>query len=91
MSMVAAASVATAKTAAKAAPTSSVVSGIVEHVELMENEGIVKLSEAKSLYIIKNLMEFPENKIQSIQKSAESGTTIRLKIDGTNQIVDVLL
>lgn len=89
LSAVSVAGVASAST--KTAKKDTVVSGVVEHIELMEGEGIVKLSEAKTLYIIKNLIDFPENKIQALQKSKESGAKVRLKINESNQVVDVLL
>lgn len=77
--------------AAPAAATQVYVNGIVEHVEAMENEAMVKIAGFQQLLIIKNLMSFPENKIEALMNSRDQQVTIKLKVNDKNQIVDVIL
>ncbi|WP_374074617.1 hypothetical protein [Bdellovibrio bacteriovorus] len=73
------------------AVTQVYVNGVVEHVEAMENEAMVKLAGVQQLLIIKNLMGFPENKIEALMNSRDQQVTIKLKVNNKNQIVDVIL
>lgn len=66
------------------------VTGVVEHVEAMENEAMVKLVGLPKLLIIKNLMSFPEAKLHLLTESQESRVPLKLKINGNNQILDVI-
>ncbi|MEK2644153.1 hypothetical protein [Bdellovibrio sp. BCCA] len=74
-----------------AAASQVLVTGIVEHVEAMENEAMVKIVGMQQLLIIKNLMSFPEAKIQALVDSQEHKTAVRIKVNEKNQIIDVIL
>ncbi|WP_374000099.1 hypothetical protein [Bdellovibrio bacteriovorus] len=67
------------------------VTGVVEHVEAIENEAMVKVSGVQKLLIIKNLMSFPEAKLQVLVESQESRVPLKLKVNGSNHIIDVML
>lgn len=66
------------------------ISGVVEHMESMENEAMIKLKGVSSLYTIRNLTDFPEVKLQKLSDSQEKGLTVKLKVNAKKQIVDVL-
>lgn len=67
-----------------------IVSGSVEHVELVEGEGMVKISGEKNLLVIRDLLEFPEKKIRVLQDNQGKKKKLRLKVAEPNRIVDVL-
>lgn len=66
------------------------VTGVIEHIEASENEAMVKVSGISQLFIIKNLMSFPEAKLQALLSSQETKVTVKLLVR-QNQIVDVIL
>ncbi|AFY01031.1 hypothetical protein Bdt_1333 [Bdellovibrio bacteriovorus str. Tiberius] len=66
------------------------MTGVVEHVEAIENEAMVKLVGLPKLLIIKNLMSFPESKLHLLTESQEGRVPLKLKINGNNQILDVI-
>lgn len=76
---------------AQEAAAHTYVTGVVEHVEAMENEAMVKLVGAQKLLIIKNLMSFPEAKLQALVDSQDAKTFVKLKVNAQNQILDVIL
>lgn len=67
------------------------VTGVVEHVEAIENEAMVKVAGVQKLLIIKNLMSFPEAKLQILAESQENRVPLKLKVNGSNHIIDVML
>lgn len=83
--------VATASVASAQASSQRYVTGVVEHVEAMENEALIKLTGIQQLLVIKNLMNFPEAKLQALMDSQETKTFIKLKVNEKNQILDVIL
>jgi hypothetical protein len=80
-----------AKVAAAQAPDARIVSGVVETMESMENESLVKIKGSESMYSIKNLFSFPENKLNALSGSKDSGSAVKIKVNVKNEIVDVLL
>lgn len=67
------------------------VTGVVEHVEAIENEAMVKVAGVQKLLIIKNLMSFPEAKLQVLADSQENRVPLKLKVNGNNHIIDVMM
>lgn len=76
---------------AKAAEALIVVTGTVEHMEAMENEATIKISGLNKLFFIKNLMAFSEVKLQAIMDSQENQKVLKLKVNESNQVIDVSL
>lgn len=67
----------------------STISGVIEHVESTENEAMVKLVGVAQLFTIKDLMSFPEEKLQMLTTSQDQRSIVKLKVDEKNQILDV--
>ncbi|MDG0815960.1 hypothetical protein [Bdellovibrio svalbardensis] len=84
------ASLASLSSAVAAESAQTYVTGVIEHVEAMENEAMVKVSGISQLFIIKNLMSFPEAKLQALMSSQETKATVKLVVK-QNQIIDVIL
>lgn len=77
-------------TASATESASTYVTGIIEHVEAIENEAMIKISGLSQLFVIKNLMSFPEDKLQALMGSQESKIPVKLLVK-QNQILDVIL
>ena len=80
-----------ASTSTGAAASQFFVTGVIEHVEAIENEAMVKVAGVQKLLIIKNLMSFPEAKLQILAESQETRVPLKLKVNGSNHILDVIL
>lgn len=74
-----------------AAASQFYITGVIEHVEAIENEAMVKVAGVQKLLIIKNLMSFPEAKLHILAESQETRVPLKLKVNGSNHILDVIL